>query len=136
VLLVALLGAYILYALYPAFLDELEVRTTLHSVANEGWHRKGREDMHRQVMDKLATIGFHLDTVEEGPPVQVRGIGVAEEDVVITCTDRSQDCSDNDGKVLIEVHYERVMPLPWLTGKSVTLKFNPHAEATLATVAW
>ena len=135
-LLLALGGAYLFYALYPAFLDEIEVRSSLHSVANDGWHHHGREDLHKQIMDKLATIGFHSETLDDGSTSTVRGLGVPDEDVVITCTDATQDCSGSDGKVVIEVSYERVMPLPWWKGKSITLRFSPHADATLNTVSW
>jgi hypothetical protein len=136
VLLLALVGGYFVYALYPAFLDEVEVRTAIHSIANDGWHRNGREELHRRVVDKLATIGFHVEKTEEGQEIRVRGLGVPDDDIVVTCSDRGQDCSENDGAVKIEVRYQREMPLPWLTGKNVTLNFNPHAEATLNAVTW
>jgi hypothetical protein len=136
VLLLALGAGYLFYALYPAFLDEIDVRTNLHSIANDGWHHTGREDLHRKVIDKLRTIGFHYEPSEDGRPVRVTGLELAEDDVVVTCTDRGQDCSESDGQVFIEVHYQRSMPLPGLTGKNVTLRFNPHAEATLSAVAW
>jgi hypothetical protein len=136
--LLLLAGAgYLFYALYPAFLDNMDIQTTLHAVANDGWRRKGREDLHQQIMNKLANVGFHFEPSEDGStPVRVRGLGVPEDDVVVTCTDRTQDCSENDGKIYVEVRYQRVMPLPGLTGKNVTLRFSPHAEATLAAVNW
>ena len=136
VVLLALGGAYLLYAIYPAIVDEINVRQELHAIANEGWHRKGREELHREVMAKLAMIGFHVETRDDGTPVQMAGLGVPDDDVVITCTDRGQDCSEADGKVFIEVRYQRVMPLPGLTGKSLTLRFSPHADATLNAVNW
>jgi hypothetical protein len=136
VVLVALLGGYFFYALYPAFLDEIDVRQAIQAVANDGWHLKGREDLHRQVMDKLAVIGSHPDVRDDGTPIVVRGLGVPDDDVIITCTDPIQTCSDANGKVFIEVRYQRVMPLPWWTGKTVSLRFSPHADATLNAVSW
>jgi len=130
-------GGYLGLAVYPAFSDEIEVRQQLHAVANEGWHHKGREELHRQVMEKLSGIGFHWERPDDGGPVRMApGLGLTDDDVVVTCTDRGQDCSESDGRVEIRVRYQRLMPLPFLTGKNVTLNFSPHADATLNPVAW
>jgi hypothetical protein len=136
VLLLALTGAYFLYALYPAILDEIDVRTALHTIANDGWHKKGREELHQRVVDKLATIGSHIEKTEDGPLARVPGLGVPDDDIVVTCTDHAQDCTDSDGAVRIDVRYQREIPLPWIEGKTLTLNFSPHAEATLNAVNW
>jgi hypothetical protein len=136
VFVVALALGYLGWALYPAITDEMYVRQSLHAIANEGWHHGGRSDLHKQVMDKLATIGTHLETPADGPARAVQGLGVQDDDVVVSCTDRTQDCTDDTGEVQIQVRYQRVMPLPFLTDKSITLHFSPHADATLKSVNW
>ncbi len=135
-LLVMLGIVYLIWAVFPAVSDEIEVRQALHAIANDGWHHGGRADLQKRLMDKLATIGSHAETTTDGVSRIAPGLGLQDEDVTITCTDRTQDCTEEPGQVDIQVRYERVMPLPLLTGKNITLRFHPHADATLKPVNW
>ncbi len=130
------LAGYLAYALLPAFSDEMDVAQQLHAVANDGWRRIGKEEMHKRVLEAMGKIGNHIETPAGGLPTEVPGLEVNDDDVEISCTDQSQDCSDLTGDVTIAVHYTRLVPLPWLQGKFVTLHFSPSAHASLQPVKW
>ncbi|MHB8419890.1 MAG: hypothetical protein ACYDCL_17590 [Myxococcales bacterium] len=129
-------AGYLGYSLYPAFVDNMDAAQQLHSVVNDGWRRIGKDEIHKRVLEKLSAIGSHLETPAGGAVTEVRGLPIDDDDVVVTCSDQDQDCSEQTGDVTVTVHYTRHMPLPGLKGKSITLHFNPSASASLAPVNW
>ena len=54
----------------------------------------------------------------------------------MTCTDPTHDCTDPEGSVIISVSYTRLMLLPYLKGKYLTLHFAPSATESLQPVEW
>ena len=130
------LAGYFAYALMPAFSDEMDVSQQIHAIANDGWRRIGKDELHKRVLEAMGKIGHHVETPAGGQPTDVPGLEVEDDDVEITCTDQDQDCSDAAGDVTIAVHYTRQVPLPGLQGKFVTLHFNPSAQASLQPVKW
>ncbi|HUB08441.1 MAG TPA: hypothetical protein VMB50_15660 [Myxococcales bacterium] len=127
---------YVGYAIFPAFVDNMDASQQIHAVVNDGWRRIGKDEIQKRVLEKLSTIGSHVETPAGGAATVVRGLPVTDDDVIVTCTDQDQDCSDQSGDVTVSVHYARHMPLPWLKGKFITLHFSPSANASLAPVNW
>ncbi len=67
----------------------------------------------------------------------VKGLPVGEDEVSVICTDQSaHDCSGADGDVEITVTYTRIVELPYLKGRFVTLHFSDSAKETLKPVEW
>ena len=137
VLIAAVLAAgYLGYALYPAYSDELDASQAIHGIANDGWRRIGKEELHKRVMEKLARIGSHVETQAGGQPTEVPGLPIGDDDVTVVCTDQDQDCSESTGEVTLSFQYVRHVPLPGLTGKYLTLHFSSNATASLLPVKW
>jgi hypothetical protein len=136
-LALALVGVvYVGYALYPAFFDNMDATAVVHSVVNDAWHKLGREELQKRTLEKLASIGHHIETPAGGSPKEVPGLPVTDENITVTCTDTGQDCTEQQGEVTLSVNYERHMPLPFLKGKYITLKFHPSATGTLLPAQW
>jgi hypothetical protein len=135
-LLALCLAGYLAYALFPAFNDNFSVKQAIQQIANDGWRLTGREDLRNRVIAKLPTIGSHAVADSTGHLVEVPGLLVSEPDVTVSCGDRGQDCSAAEGQVVISVEYRRVVPLPFLKEKTLTLHFHPSASAVLTPVVW
>ena len=137
-LLLVVLAAigYFAYALFPGVADNYTLKQQMSGVVNQAWKRLGKEDVHKQVMEKAGAIGTHIEQPAGGLPIEAPGLPIAEEDVVVVCTDQAQDCTKDDGEVFVTVTYARVMPLPYFKGKSLTLHFSPSVHETLKPAAW
>ena len=129
-------GGYFAYVIAPAYIDNYTLKQDLTGIANQAWRRVGRDELRKQVVDKAATIGSHVEIPEGGLPIVVRGLPVGDDEVTVTCTDAAGDCSGDEGEVFIAISYTRIMLLPYLKGKFVTLHFSPTAKETLKPVEW
>ncbi len=129
-------AAYIGYALFPAFSDNMDATAAVHAMVNDAWQKMGKEELQKRMLEKLSTIGHHVETAAGGSPKEVAGLPIGDEDITITCTDTTQTCSDQEGQITISVNYERHMPLPFLKGKYITLHFHPSATETLLPAKW
>jgi hypothetical protein len=129
-------GAYLVYALFPAYSDNLLVKQTIQQIANDAWRLAGREELRSRVMAKLPTLGSHVVADSTGHLISAPGLLVPDRDVQIDCSDRGQDCSVAEGQVVISVEYKRVVPLPYLKDKQITVHFHPSARAALTAVIW
>ncbi len=127
---------YFAYALGPAYLDNYTLKQDLSGIANQAWHKRGREELQKQVIEKAAGIGSHVEIPPSGLPVTVKGLPIGEDEVTVTCTDSARDCSGADGSVVIGVSYMRIMTLPYLTGKHIDLHFSPSTTESLQPVEW
>jgi hypothetical protein len=138
VLLLLILGlaGYLVYTIFPAFSDNVSVKQAIQVTANEAWHGVGREELRNRVLGKLASMGSHAVTNATGHLEERPGLGVTDRDVEVVCSDRGQDCSSQDGRVSISVEYVRVVPLPFLKDKKVSLHFHPSASAAMTPVLW
>ena len=130
------LACYVGYSIFPAFVDNMDAAQQLHGVVNDGWRLPGKEELHKRVMEKLATIGKHVETPAGGATTEVSGLPIDDDSVEVVCTDQNEDCSAQQGDVTVTVHYTRRMPLPGLKDKFITLHFSPTASASLAPVNW
>jgi len=135
-LLVITVGGYFSYVLLPAYIDNYTLKQDISGVVNEAWHKVGQTELQKQVIDKASGIGSHVEIPPSGLPVTVRGLPVGEDEVTVTCTDSSHDCTGSDGNVVITVTYTRIVELPYLKGKYVTLHFSPSASESLQPVEW
>jgi hypothetical protein len=134
-LVVAAIG-YLGYALLPAYADNYTLKQDLSGIANQGWRNMGQLAMQQAVIEKAQGIGSHIEIPTGGLPVQVKGLPVGEDETVVTCTDASHDCSGADGDVQITVTYTRIVALPYLKDKTVTLHFSPSVKESLHPVEW
>jgi len=130
------IGGYFLYALLPAYTENYTLKQELSGVANQAWHKLGREELQKQVIAKATGIGSHVEIPPSGLPVTVKGLPIGEDEVSVTCTDSARDCTGADGSVVIAVSYMRIMTLPYLSGKHLTLHFSPSATESLQPVEW
>jgi hypothetical protein len=105
-------------------------------MVNDAWRKIGREELKKRMLEKLSTIGHHVETPAGGSPKDAPGLPITEEDIIVTCTDTGQDCSEQAGEVTITVNYERHMPMPFLKDKYITLHFHPSASGTLLPAQW
>ena len=135
-LLVLSLAGYFTYALLPAYTENYTLKQELSGVANQAWHKLGRDELQKQVIAKATGIGSHVEIPPSGLPVTVKGLPIGEDEVSVTCTDAAHDCSGDEGSVVIAVTYVRIMILPYLSGKYLTLKFSPSATESLKPVEW
>ena len=129
-------AGYFAWALLPAVADNYTAKQTIGGIVNQGWKRMGKEEMHKETLEKLSTIGSHIEQPPGGQPIEVKGLPIEDDSVVVVCTDPREDCSESDGEVTITVTYTRVVPLPYLKSKSVSLHFAPSAKETLKPAAW
>jgi hypothetical protein len=134
-LLLITVGGYFAYALVPAYADNYTLKQDLSGVANQAWHKMGKEELQKQVIDKASAIGSHVEIPVGGLPITVKGLPVGDDEVTVLCTDPSGDCS-GDGEVMISVNYGRIVELPYLKGRFVTLHFSDSAKETLKPVEW
>lgn len=130
------IAGYFFWALLPAYADNYTARQSIESVVNQGWRRMGKEEIHKQVLEKLSTIGSHIEQPAGGLPIEVKGLPVDDDSVVVTCTDTRADCSESSGEVQVTVTYTRVMELPYWKGKTISLHFSPTAKETLQPATW
>jgi hypothetical protein len=128
-------GGYLIYALLPAYVDNYTLKQDLSGIVNQAWRRAGQAELQKQVVEKAQSIGSHVEIPPGGLPVVVKGLPVGDEETVVTCTDTAHDCT-GDGEVQITVSYVRIVALPYLTGKTVTLHFSPSAKESLQPVEW
>lgn len=135
ILAIAIVG-YFFWALVPAFSDNMDARQAISGIINQAWRRMGKEEIHKQVLEKLSTIGSHVETPAGGVTTVVKGLPIDDDSVVVLCSDEPGDCSTADGEVTVTVTYTRVVPLPYLTGKSLTLHFAPTAKESLKPAQW
>jgi hypothetical protein len=130
------IAGYFAVTLVPAFSDNYTARQAIESVVNQGWRRMGKEEIHKQVLEKLSQIGTHLEQPADGAVHEVSGLPVDDDSVVVTCTDERGDCMNQEGDISVTVTYNRVIPLPYLTGKTITLHFAPTCKESLKPVNW
>ena len=136
VLAIATAG-YFAFALLPAFADNYNARQAMESVVNQAWRRMGKEEVHKQILEKLSKIGTHLEQpAGSDAVVEVGGLPVDDDSVVVTCTDERADCTRDNGDITVVVNYVRVVPLPYLKGKTVSLHFAPKCTESLKPVNW
>jgi len=137
ILLLALcVAGYLVYAVFPAYNDNFTLKQTIQQIANDGWRLSGREDLRNRVIAKLPTMGAHAAIDSSGHLVEVPGLLVSERDVTVSCSDRGHDCGAAEGQVEISVEYRRVLLLPFLKDKTISLRFHPSARAALTPVVW
>ncbi len=138
ILLLLLLSgvAYFAYALLPAFFDNYTLKQDMSGIVNQAWHKQGQIELQKQVIAKAAAIGSHVEIPPSGLEVSVRGLPIGEDEVVVTCTDSTHDCSNPEGEVTIVATYTRIVALPYLKGKFVTLHFSPSVKESLHPVEW
>jgi hypothetical protein len=134
-LLIAVAG-YFAYTLLPAFEDNYTARQAIAGIVNQGWRHLGQTEIHRQILEKLSTIGSHVELPAGGQPIEVKGLPIDDDSVVVVCTDQQGDCSGADGEVMATVSYTRIISLPYLTGKTISLSFSPSAKESLHPVNW
>jgi hypothetical protein len=130
------IGAYLVYAIFPAYTDNLAVKQAIQQIANDAWRLPGREDLRSRVVAKLPTIGTHPVPDSTGHLVEVPGLQVADADIQVDCGDRGHDCTVAEGRVEISVEYQRTIPLPFLKDKTISVHFHPTGGATLTPVVW
>ncbi len=135
-LLLISVGGYFVWVLLPAYIDNYTLKQDLSGVANEAWHKLGKDELRKQVIEKASGVGTHIEIPPSGLPVTVRGLPIGEDEVVVTCTDQTADCSSSEGDVMINVTYTRIVAMPYLTGKFITLHFSPSAKESLKAVEW
>ena len=129
-------GGYFAYVLLPPYSDNYTLKQDLSGVANQAWKKAGQRELQKQVIEKAQSIGTHLEIPPSGLPIEVRGLPVGEDEVVVTCTDSSHDCTGGDGEATITVTYLRIIALPYLKGKYVKLNFAPSVKESLQPVEW
>jgi hypothetical protein len=134
-ILLITVGGYFAYALVPVYADNYTLKQDLSGIANQAWRKMGKEELQKQVIEKASAIGSHVEIPRGGLPVTVKGLPVGEDEVVVVCTDQAGDCS-GDGEVTVAVNYARIVPLPYLKDRFVTLHFSPSAKETLKPVEW
>jgi hypothetical protein len=135
ILAIAIAG-YFFWAMLPAYEDNYTARQSIEGVVNQGWKKTGKEEIHKQILEKLSTIGSHVETPAGGVPVEVRGLPIDDDSVVVVCTDSRADCSASEGDVQVTVNYTRVVPLPFLGHKTISLHFSPSAKESLQPANW
>ena len=135
-ILAVAIGGYFAFALIPAVADNYTAKQEIGGVVNQGWKRMGKEEMHKTVLEKLSRIGSHIEQPPDGKPIEVKGLPIDDDSVQVVCTDTREDCTDSEGEVTITVTYTRVVPLPYLKGKSVSLHFSPSMHDTLKPADW
>src|SRR5580704_3970731 len=53
-LLLISVGGYFAYALTPAYVDNYTLKQDLSGIANQAWHRMGKEELQKQVIEKAS----------------------------------------------------------------------------------
>lgn len=107
----------------PAYLDHLDVMDLVASAYNQVGHRRD-EVILEELKGRLVHIGTHREANQDGEMEEVRGLGVADEDI-------TYELNAAEKTALVQVRYVREVRLK-PTGRWVKLNFTSKKAGTPA----
>jgi hypothetical protein len=122
ILLAAVASAiYFGVLLFPVMLDNFEVQDTINKAVNRS-HQVDDRALRGLVASGLARVGTHYAPNPFGELVEVQGLGVKPEEVIVERNTVTQT-------IRVAVPYQRQIRLK-PTQKFITLRFHPEREGS------
>ena len=122
-LLVLAVAGYAAFLLIPPYLDNLDMREAVVASFNRMGADPDNGRIKLYLMSRANVIGTHWET-PDGVPVEKRGLGLTDADIVI----ERDSASATEGRV--QVDYQRDIRL-WPTDTFKTLDFHVEKAGTL-----